>query len=317
MPLRSAPVRRASTAALLALLAGLAACGDSSSTSAPAGPPALFSTVYVFGASLDDTGNLCNAAPTACPPPPYATARASNDSLWIELVAARLGSRVAPARGGGTNFAFGGARTGPIAGTTQAVPNMRQQVELFTQNAPAANRDRALFVVNGATVGNDIIDALSQALTNPQAAAATVTGAVGNVVAIVQALHAAGARHVLVLNSTDIGRTPQVRALGPVAVQAATQFSASFNAGLAAQLPALRALGGLSVYLVDLGAFTAEVFANPAAFGFTNVTQPCVVLQPLSVCGTPGSFFYWDAFHPTAATGRLVAQRALAALPPR
>jgi phospholipase/lecithinase/hemolysin len=309
-------VRRPAARAALLLLAGLAACGDDA-PSTPATTPALFSTVYVFGASLDDTGNLCNVAPTSCPPPPYATARASNDSLWIELVAARLGARVTPARGGGTNYAFGGARTGPIAGTTQGVPNMRQQVELMVQNAPTAGRDRALFVVNGATVGNDITDALTQALTNPPVAPAIVTASVANMVAMVQALHAAGARHVLLVNSTDIGRTPLVRAQGQLAILAATQLSTQFNAGLAAQLPTLRALAGLSVYVLDLGALTAEVFANPSGFGFTNVTQPCVVLQPPSVCSTPGSFFFWDGFHPTVATGRLVAQRALAALPAR
>ncbi|MCU0636243.1 MAG: SGNH/GDSL hydrolase family protein [Gemmatimonadaceae bacterium] len=91
-----------------------------------------------------------------------------------------------------------------------------------------------------------------------------------------------------------------------------------FNSGLAAQLPTLRtASPGLTLTLFDIGALSAEVFANPGTFNFTNITQPCVVSQPPSVCATPNAFFFWDGFHPTGATGRLVAQRALAVLPPR
>ncbi len=290
----------------------VAACGDGST--GPAAPK-LFENVVVFGASLDDTGNVCNAAPTTCPPFPYANARYSNGPLWVEQMATTLNARVAPALGGGTNYAFGGARTGPIAGTTQASLNMLAQVDLYLQNGSKTDRELALFVVNAATVGSDIVDALTLGLTNPQAPATIVAGAVANVGTMVTKLYAAGARHVLLLNSTDIGRTPQVTRLGAVASATATALSQQFNAALAAQLPALRsASAGLTIYPVDLGALTAQVMANPSAFGFTNVTNACVVTSPASVCSTPATFFFWDSFHPTQAVGALVAQRALTAL---
>lgn len=290
----------------------VAACGDSSTEPAT---PALFSTVVVFGASLDDTGNACNVAPTSCPPFPYANARYSNGPLWVETMAEKLGANIIPARGGGMNFAFAGARTGPITGTTQIIPNMVAQADLYLENAPTKNRDRALFVVNAATVGNDINDALVLSRTNPQAAAAVLTGAVTNITSIVTKLYAGGARHILLMNSTDIGRTPLVRAQGTLVAATASGLSTQFNAALAAQLPTLRsANAGLTIYPVDLGALTNEVFTNPTTFGFTNLTAPCVVTSPASVCGTPDAYFYWDGFHPTVATGKLVAQRALTAL---
>jgi phospholipase/lecithinase/hemolysin len=128
-------------------------------------------------------------------------------------------------------------------------------------------------------------------------------------------LYAGGARHVLLLNSTDIGRTPLIAAQGATLAGLATGLSAQFNTALAAQLPAIRsAAQGLTVYTVDLGTLTAQVIANPASFGFTNVTSPCVSTSPASLCSSPATFFFWDAFHPTEATGKLVAQRALAAL---
>lgn len=307
LPVSSTLRRSAVATALL-----LAACGDGST--APTAP-ALFETVVVFGASLDDTGNACNAAPTSCPPFPYANARYSNGPLWVEQMAEKLNARVAPARGGGTNFAFAGARTGAIAGLTQGAPNMVQQVDLYLEAGSKSNRDVTLYVVNAATVGNDINDALSLGRTNPQAPATVIAGAVSNVAAMIGKLYAGGARHVLLLNSTDIGRTPLVMAQGATASAVASGLSAQFNAALAAQLPAIRAASqGLTIYAVDLGAFTAQVVANPSSFGFTNITSPCVNSVPASLCSTPASFFFWDGFHPTEATGKLVAQRALTAL---
>lgn len=301
---------RAALGALTLLFA--AACGDGAT--APKAP-ALFETVVVFGASLDDTGNACNLAPTSCPPFPYANARYSNGPLWIEQVADKLNARVAPARGGGTNWAFAGARTGPIAGTTQGAPNMVQQVDLYLENGSKSNRDVTLYVVDAATFGNDINDAVSLSRTNPQAAATITAGAVTNVATMISKLYAGGARHVLLVNSTDIGRTPLIAAQGAAVSGIASGLSAQFNAALAAQLPAIRtAAPGLTIYPVDLGAFTAQVAANPTTFGFTNVSTACVSTSPPSVCTTPGTFFYWDAFHPTEATGKLVAQRALTAL---
>lgn len=309
--LRPARFAVAATTAVTAAFV-FAACGDSSTE--PAGPK-LFETVAVFGASLDDTGNACNVAPTSCPPFPYANGRFSNGPLYVEVMAEKLNARIVPARAGGLNFAFAGARTGPITGTTQAIPNMVQQADLYLQNAPTAGRDLTLHVVNAATVGNDINDALVQARTNPNAPATIIAGAVQNITSIVTKLHGGGARHVLILNSTDIGRTPQVASLGATTAAVATQLSNQFNTALNAALPALRtATPGMTIYVADLGALTAQVMANPQQFGFTNVTAPCVVVNPPSLCGSPDSYFYWDSFHPTAATGRLVAERALTAI---
>ena len=223
---------------IAASVSALAACGSDAAV-APA-TPALFSTTVAFGASLDDTGNSCNLSPASCPPPPYATGRVSNGPLWLELVAQKVGATVAPSRTGGTNYAYSGARTGAIAGTTQSVPNMVQQVDAYLATASTANRAQALFIVNGATVGNDINDALVQGLTNPQAPTAIIASAIGNMTTIVGKLYAGGARNILLVNSTDIGKTPLVRASGVLASATATALSTQFNAAIAAQLPVVR-----------------------------------------------------------------------------
>lgn len=310
--------RRLTLRSLLAISGSFlfSACSDSTG---PVTPP-LFSTTYVFGASLEDTGNSCNLSATSCPPPPYAAGRASNGPLWVELVANNVGATVTPSRTGGTNYAHAGARTGIIAGAPASVPSMTEQVELYltATNANPGPRARALFVVDAATVGNDINVALQQGATNPQAPAQIIGAAVTNISTIINRLYTAGARHIMLLNSTDVGRTPLARGLGAAAAGGATALSTQFNAAIAANIPTLRAAApGLNIYLVDLGALTNEVFASPATFGFTNLTAPCVSIAvlPPTLCTTPDSYFYWDTFHPTAATGRLVAQRAIATLP--
>ncbi len=83
-------------------------------------------------------------------------------------------------------------------------------------------------------------------------------------------------------------------------------MSLQFNGALAQQVAALRAASpGLNLYLLDVGAFTAEAQANPAAFGYTNVTdavlqRPVADADPVRVAAA--TYFYWDSFHPTATT---------------
>jgi len=307
--------RRTTLRALLAAtsLSLLAACSDDTPTSV--GTPARFSATVVFGASLDDTGNACNLSPASCPPAPYFSGRVSNGPLWVELVATKYGTTVTPSRTGGTNYSFNGARTGPIAGTTQGVPSMTQQVETYLAAPNTGARATTLFVLNVATVGNDINDALTQSVTNPAAPTTIIGGAVLNTINMMNRLYANGAQNILLVNSVNIGQTPLVRAQGAAASAGATQLSTQFNAGLAAQLPTLRAsMPLLKLYVLDAGALHAAVIANPSSFSFTNVTLPCLSSAPAAICTTPDSFFFWDGFHPTAAAGRLVSQRAIDAL---
>lgn len=307
---RAARLGAAAGAALL-----LISCGGSENDT-PAAQP-LFSKVYVFGASVSDTGNVCNMSPASCTAAPYLPARYSDGPVFAELLAARYNASATPSRTGGTNYAYGGARTGAIAGTTQGVPNMIQQVDQYLTTTNFQSNPQHLFIIDAVTVGNDIVDALTLSATNPNAPATILTGAVTNVVTMVNRLYASGARHILVVNSTDVGKTPRAQALGPAAMAGATQMSQQFNGGLAQQVPALRAtLPGLNLYLVDVGAFKSEVMAAPGAFGYTNVTAPCFndLVSPRTLCGSPDTYFYWDSFHPTGATHRNVFQRAVSVL---
>jgi len=318
--------RRKAAARILAALAAaifIASCGGSDDD--PPAQPALFQTTVVFGASLSDTGNVCPTATTpGCPPvPPYAPGRFSNGSLWVEVLASRYGAAVTPSTQGGNNFARVGARTGvvpgagTVPGTAPTTVSMAAQLDEYLLRASYVVSAQTLFVVDGATVGNNISDALTLSAANPPQATTiatnVLTAAVTDVVTIVNRLYASGARHIAVLNSTDVGRTPRVQAINavsPGAAAAATQLSNQFNGALAQQVASVRASSsGLAIYLIDFGALTNEIVATPGAFGFNNITAPCFV-SPSVVCATPQTYVYWDPFHPTAAASAVLASRA-------
>ena len=283
-------------------------------------PPPMFATMVTFGASVSDNGNACNLTASYCPPsPPYASGRYSNGPLWIDTVAAKYGAGAVPSRKGGTNFSYAGARTGTVPGVTTpaAVPSMVAQVEQYLASAGYVSKPQTLFVLDGITVGNNIADALTLSATNPNAPAQVLTQAVTDMAGIILRLYASGARHIVVLNSTNVGRTPQVQSYGAAAVAGATQMSAQFNGGLAQQIAALKAGSpGLNVYQVDVYALGEQVYANPPAYGLTNATQACFnnLVSPPPLCSNPSQYFYWDSFHPTQAAGALLADRTIKAI---
>ena len=82
--------------------------------------PLPIRSMYILGDSLSDQGNLLAAttalgAPSQQPGLPdethYFHGRFSNGGNYVDALAARLGIEVLPSLAGGTNFAFGGART--------------------------------------------------------------------------------------------------------------------------------------------------------------------------------------------------------------
>jgi phospholipase/lecithinase/hemolysin len=302
----------------------LASCGGSDDNDANPAPPPIQSQTLVMGASLSDNGNSCTAAPASCPPsPPYQKGVYSNGPLWIDTVAAAVGGAAVPSLLGGTNFAFAGARTGPVPGVTaaQAVPNMLLQFNsmlLANNNRISPN---SLVVVDASSFGNNIQDALGLVAANPSQAATiannVVTSGVTDIVSILNVIYNVGGRNVLVVNVPDVGATPLVKSLNnPQIAALATQMSAGYNGALQQQIQILLARSDYAVRTLNLFTLLAQSQANPAAFGFTNATAPCFVPPPTGplLCATPATYLFWDPFHPTYTTGQLMASNALKAL---
>ena len=72
----------------LAIAAALAASAASGAAAAP------YTSIYAFGDSLSDVGNVFLATagtPAAQPLPPYADGQFSNGPVWVQTLAAGLG----------------------------------------------------------------------------------------------------------------------------------------------------------------------------------------------------------------------------------
>ena len=101
---------------------------------------------------------------------------------------------------------------------------------------------------------------------------------VGNILSEMTQLSAAGATQFLVVNLPDLGKEPAT--LGTPLSAGATALTNAHNALLAAGLAGFdTAHPTVTTTLLDVNLLFSEVIANPAAFGFTNVTQPYVTNQ--------------------------------------
>jgi phospholipase/lecithinase/hemolysin len=139
-------------------------------------------------------------------------------------------------------------------------------------------------------------------------AAQSIGNAVQNVVTAVGGLIASGAKHILVPNLLDFGKSPLYNN-SPVLSSAVTQLTVGFNSGLSLGLNGLRAANpGVDIMEFDTFGLFNDVLANPASYGFDNVTTRCVLAnQTLDPTCNPDSWFFWDRTHPTTAAHALMA----------
>lgn len=286
---------------------------------------APYSAIYVFGDSLSDGGNNAaafDAANAPLPPgtvrtpapfvgqgfipsAPYASNRYSNGPVFVEYLAAALGNPLTPSLLGGTNYAYGGATTGPL-NPAAFPPSLLSQVAAFIA-APGPAPSTALYVIAGG--GND-----ARAVLNGLAdAATTVAGYAANIGSIIASLYAEGARNFLIMNTPDVGKTPALQAAGPAAAGLASGLTFNMNAALTAQLASMSASITAGVRVLDAWTLTNAAFANPALFGMTNSTLACGT-SPACIASPDGTFF-WDGIHPTTAGHMVLAQAGLRALP--
>ncbi|HET8725883.1 MAG TPA: SGNH/GDSL hydrolase family protein [Alphaproteobacteria bacterium] len=263
-------------------------------------PASSFGRIIVFGDSLSDTGNAFIAS-DMLPAEPAARERFSNGPVWVEHVAEALDLGAAPALAGGTNYAFGGARTGPAG---DQPPSLIDQVDRYLTERNA-NSDALHVLWAGA---NDLLQAIAGQESPPAVAEAVV----GNIEAALRRLTDAGAHRFLILNMPDIGRTPHVRAQGPAAAERGTALAAAFNRRLKVTLDGLEANLPAGILRIDVFDLMHAALADPEAFGILNVTDPCRTVE--GTCARPDAHLFWDGVHPTAAAHQRLGQAVLNAL---
>ena len=292
-----------------------------------------FNGVYIFGDSLSDSGYYrpgiaaLVGAQSAAALGKFTT---NPGPVWSELIAQYYGGNPAPSNAGGGIYAQGGMQvtgnaptTGPTGGRlgpggTQR-PMATQITEYLTANGGVANPNALFGVWFGANDFFSQVDGLLSGSLTVAQVQANVPGIAAAEVAQVARLQAAGARYIMAFNLPDIGATLSFStgssaALAPLATGISAGLNTSFFTGLRS--------ANVKVIPVDIASLTAEVRANPAAYGFTNTTATACNLaltqgtslfcsQAALVSANAGqTYFFADGVHPTAGVHAIFADFA-------
>ncbi len=290
-----------------------------------------YSSLVVFGDSLADSGNNAVVIDTQIAPPgtppgtlrtptpiissafiptfPYASNRYSNGPVWVEQFAAKLGLSVLPSVLGGTNYAFGGARTGPSGSSFPF--SLTDQVQLFLGDSGGSAAGEALYVVAGG--GNNARDAVQVAADGGDPTA-IIEAYVNDIATMLTQLSGAGAKNILLVNVPNIGLTPAIQTISPAGAAGATAIAAGMNAALNGVLTGLLPALSSDVKVFDFFTAFTQVVAAPSAFGLTDVTSSCA-FSPACIAN-PETTLFWDGIHPTTAGHSLVASAAFAVVIP-
>lgn len=284
------------TLAASALALGLATAGTASAQN--------YGRIVTFGDSLSDNGNLYAATGNTNPTsPPYYQGRFSNGPVWVELLGWTQ-ARVGGALTGSYNSAYGGSRT------DNAVPfptGMRAQITNYLGAGGTFDGDDLVTIWGGA---NNIFQGLPTAAVQADPfgyIAGVSVAAAADMGFMINQVSDAGAGTILVANLPNLATTPQF-AGGP-AQNLAGHATSAFNNALFAQVSAQAAANPNSnIIFMDVNRAFNVLLGAPGRFGFSNVSQSCLV--GIVVCATPDTYVFWDGVHPTAAGHRLVASVA-------
>ena len=248
----------------------------------------------VFGDSLSDVGNVYAATGGAEPAAPYWQGRFSNGPIWIERRAELHGLPVpTPSVLGGTNYAFGGAETG-LGMSADGTPNLLTQAALYLgQNTPTGSEQ---FVIWGGA--NDVL------ATMP---ATNLVQTAENISQLIGTLADAGGENFLVMNMPPLGETPLAISLGPAFQTILNAMADNFNTVLLDKVEQLRDERNLAIEYVDTYGAMMDFLDDPAAHGFTNVTDPAFDDATGILVDTPNDYLFFDGVHPTAHTHELLA----------
>ena len=311
------------------LYATASACALLISAPASAG----YAGLYVFGDSLSDVGNFAAITPNPPslpvkipgPTTAYTLGRFTNGLNYVDYLASDLGLSIAPSVLGGTDYAWGGARTNSHA--LGAFASVLGQVASFTALPGPANSLDLYIVFGGANNTRDAIQSVLLGGSSSAAALATQSAA-NDIMTAIQELYGEGARDFLVPNLPDLALTPAINGLAsPAASFVANSLTNLFNSTLAADVVLLDTLhSDVDIHTLDTYAFLNNLIANAADLGFTNTTDRCYTgndsnfstppsVAPSLICANPDQYIFWDSIHPTSHTAVVFAQAALAAVP--
>ncbi|SDD14975.1 Phospholipase/lecithinase/hemolysin [Paracidovorax valerianellae] len=254
-------MRRTLVVAACATATLLAACGSSTTESAIT--PDRFIT---FGDGFSDMGQ--NGA--------RYTVNDGSINNWTQQIANNYGKSFTPAAAGGTGYAQGNARvtaTTDAAGRT-TTPSVTQQIDTFLSKGGFAEND--LVMINGGI--SDVIAGMAAVNAGTQTSAQFLTNAATagkELAAQVRRLSNAGAKHVVVTGTYDLGKSPWAVSINQTTLL--SNASTQFNQALLVNIEDL----GTTVLYVDLAYYGNVFVGSPSGYGFTDKDNAvCTSVDP-------------------------------------
>lgn len=254
-------LRRTFVAAACASAALLAACGSSSTESALT-PERLIA----FGDGFADVGQTGARY----------TINDGSVNTWTLQVAERYERPLQSASAGGLGYAQGNARVQarPDAAGQAATPTVTAQIDQFLAGHAFGANDLVLLSAGV----SDIIagmGAVRAGTLTPDQYVASARQAGEALAAQVRRLVGAGAKHILLTGTYDLGRTPWAKAIGQE--ELVSRASSAFNQGLLVSIEDL----GKSVLYIDAAYYVNVFEGSPGSYGFDNSDAPvCTSVDP-------------------------------------
>jgi len=280
---------------------------------------ASLNKIVVFGDSLSDTGNLYEYMKHQLPlSPPYFQGRFCNGPLWVELLAEFYYPGNSKAHL--LNYAFGGAGVSEEQDEDDedddALFTLRREVDSYL----LAHQDKAdennLYVIwmgsnNYLAVPDDTDQAVEETLLGIRHS--------------LERLADKGAKHIMVVNLPDLGKTPAARDFD--AVDSLTYASSEHNTKLNGMVLDLNVkYAGVQWLLFDVNSLLGEMLEHPVRYGLTNITDTCYeemighpssqsilkmasMVKPRESVDACSGYLFFDPVHPTEPAHQLMAER--------
>ncbi|XP_076885341.1 GDSL esterase/lipase At5g45950-like [Bidens hawaiensis] len=313
------------------------------------------SCIYVFGDSSVDPGNNNNLeTDQKVNFLPYGkdfydshpTGRFCNGRLATDLIADALGhTKFIPAYldpnltnaqlPKGVSFASGGSGFDDLTPQLSNVISLSKQLEYFreykTRLGRVVGKTRAQKIVTNAvfllSMGTN--DFLQNYYVEPTRSKQYTIDKyqdflISAMAKYIKAMHAEGARRLIMVGMEPFGCTPLVRALkGTIGcADDYNKVALSFNSKIKSLMATLGPSLGIEYFYTDIYGLVYDTIHNPGKYGFVEASKGCCgsglefgpSCKGLSTCADRSKYVYWDAVHFTEEMYKIISDEALKTL---
>lgn len=274
--------------------------------------------IVIFGDSLSDNGNLYKIMNYQMPQsPPYYKGRFSNGPVWVEMLAASYFPNDPDTHL--LDYAIGASGVSEEDdedGKESVLLTLKKQLKTYlADHDDKANPDDLYIVWIGSNNYLGLPDDLEKSLIDVNA----------GIEHGIQLLVSKGAKHILVFNIPNLGRTPAATFLDRVDVMG--YLAKEHNKRLAQTYASLKqAHPDVEWFYFDLGTMFDDVMDYPEKYAFTNITEGCVELVSeksakmsllnMVARATPklkqdacAGYLFFDLVHPTTYAHEKIAEK--------